>query len=84
MEISEIWSVSPRRIADFFLSIGGAPAQDEPRYSFAGCTVRLIPLPDRALGRLSLCQTQVCFSGEDVETERIHRAFFLHFLSAGG
>ena len=84
MEITEIWSISPERIDEFLLSIGGILQEDTGVYSFDGCQVRLTVLPDRMIGRFPICRTQVCFSGEKEKTEKIHWAFKLRFLSAGG
>ena len=84
MEITEIWSISQERINEFLLAIGGIPLEDAGGYSFDGCQVRLTVLPDRMIGRYPICRTQVHFSGEEEKTERIHRAFKLRFLSAGG
>ena len=44
----------------------------------------LTDLPDRTLGRWSMPQTQVRFTGDDRDTAAIYRRFFLAFLSAGG
>lgn len=83
MEICEVWSISPERIINFLLSRNGVPAEDGS-YSFDGCTVRVTALPDGLIGRYPIPRTQVCFMGKDEETEKLHRAFFVQFASAGG
>lgn len=84
MEIREVWSISPERIADFLLSSGGVLHEDANAYCFNGCTVRVTVLPNGSIGRYSIPRTQVCFTGKDAETEKLHRAFFVRFVSAGG
>ena len=84
MEICEVWSIAPERIAAFFLSMDGVTAAGEGVYSFDGCTIRMAVLPNGAIGRYSIPRTRLCFTGRDEETRKIYRAFFVRFVSAGG
>ena len=64
----EVWAVDKDRIDAFFTEHGGE--------------VKVLSLPERKIGLLSVPQTRVIITGEDAE--EIHRQFILTFLSAGG
>ncbi len=84
MKISEIWALTPERIADFFRSLPDVQACGEGRFVCGACEIRLTPLPQRKAGQFSFPQTQVEFGGPDEETRAIHRRFVVQFISAGG
>ncbi len=84
MHISEIWSVSDKRIRDFLLSQEDVRSEGEYRFSCGACVLSLTPLPLRKVGRFSFPQTRVEFSGPEEQTKTVHRRFFLQFVSAGG
>lgn len=73
------WSVAYDRIAAFWQQ-----QPDGTAYRYGGCRIEVTPLPDRPLGRWSMPQTQVRFTGDDRDAAIIYRRFFLAFLSAGG
>lgn len=58
--------------------------RDGTAYRYGGCRIEVTPLPDRPLGRWSMPQTQVRFTGNDQDAAVIYRRFVLAFLSAGG
>ena len=84
MQIREIWAIPRERIERFFLSQNDVLPNGDGGFSFGGCEIRLIVLPERELGRLRFPQTQMSFEGPKADTEDIHRRFVLQFISAGG
>ncbi len=84
MQIQEVWSITPERIRDFFLSQNDILQIEENSFSFGSCKLSLEPLPPRKVGAFSFPQTRVEFSGPEKETTVIHRRFVLQFISAGG
>ena len=66
----EVWSVSARRITEYFNRVG-----------CAGCEITVSPLPDRQLGKLNFPQTRVIIEGENAEI--LHSAFSVNFLCGG-
>ncbi len=77
------WSVAYDRITAFWQQQPDV-TRDGTAYRYGGCRIEVTPLPDRPLGRWSMPQTQVRFTGDDRDAAVIYRRFFLAFLSAGG
>lgn len=83
MEYSGCWGISAERIHAFWRQQSDV-SFDGTFYWYGSCRIAVRPLPDRLLGRWPMPQTQVEFTGDDPDTQRIYRRFFLQFLSAGG
>ena len=84
MQISEIWSISAERIRTFFLKQNEVRQDEEDRFSYGQCKIRISPLPPSTTGRFCFPQTKVEFDGPEPDTTEIHRQFILQFISAGG
>ena len=83
MRIDENWALAPDRISAFFLGQEDVQA-DGAGFRYQSCTITLIPLSRQAMGKWEIPRTQVVFDGGDADVQKIHRRFFLRFLSAGG
>lgn len=83
MEYHENWAVSLDRIERFFREQPDVDAGAEG-FSFGDCRIRLTELPSRPLGPVMVPYTLVEMTGSDSDTEKIHKRFFLRFISAGG
>lgn len=77
------WAVAYDRIDAFWRQQPDVTG-DGTVHRYGGCRIEVTRLPDRTLGRWSMPQTQVRFTGDDRDTAAIYRRFFLAFLSAGG
>lgn len=64
----EVWAVDANRVKAFFKDNSDA--------------VTIIPLPERALGSMTVPQTRIIITGENAD-ELYHR-FYLSFITAGG
>lgn len=81
MEYNEIWAVSTGQAEEFFQQ-NPAVQYDGSNYFYKNCIITIEKLPEREI--LKIPQTRIVMSGQDSDTEEIHKKFFLHFLSAGG
>ena len=84
MQIQEIWSLTEKRIRDFFLSQNDIERKEENCFLCGRCEILLTSLPDREVGSFRFPQTRVVFSGPEEETAAFHHRFVLQFISAGG
>ena len=64
----EVWAVDADRVKEFF---SGKPGD-----------VRVITLPDRRLGSMTMPQTRIIISGENAD--ELYHHFYLSFMTAGG
>ncbi|MBR3330900.1 MAG: hypothetical protein IKG25_06725 [Mogibacterium sp.] len=64
----EVWAVDAERVKAFFRENPGE--------------VRVISLPDRKLGSMTMPQTRIIISGENAD--ELYHSFYLSFMTAGG
>lgn len=64
----EIWAVEVSDIEKYF--------HDHP------ADVRVMSLPDKKIGTMTLPQTRIMIEGD--HAEMVYRQFFLHFMKGGG
>lgn len=84
MEYKENWGVPCGRVRDFFASQSDVESLGGGSFRHGDCLITVKPLPERGSGPFRGKRTSVEMSGPEEETERIHKRFFLRFLSAGG
>ena len=84
MEYREIWGISIERISEYFASQPDVRREDGEHFICATAAVKLTRLPDNMIGPSAMPCTEVYIIGDSVQTEALHRRFFLRFLSAGG
>ncbi len=84
MIYKEEWAVDITRLERFFLSFENAVLMDNGIINCENCIVRLEALPPRPFGPLKLPRTRLEISGGAESASRLYRAFFIHFISAGG
>ena len=84
MRVEEIWAIAYERIEAFFLSEKDVEILGPGKYTYHNSEIHLTRLDHKPVGPLKVPQTCVAISGEEADVERIHRKFFLRFVSAGG
>ena len=80
----EIWSISIGRIRAFFREQTDVTAESENCFTFGSCRILLTELEPGGVGIWAVSRSRVQMEGEDEDVKKIHRRFFLRFLSAGG
>ena len=64
----EVWAVDAERVRVFFRN-----DLDD---------VRIIPLPERTLGSMTMPQTRIIITGDN--DDELYRRFYISFMTAGG
>ena len=64
----EVWAVDAERIKAFF-----SEHPDE---------VKIIPMPEKRLGSMTMPQTRIIITGDNAE--ELYHHFYLSFMTAGG
>ena len=81
--LDENWAIETGRIREFFRCQEDI-VESQNDFYYGNCRITLIPLPTAQESIFAVSRTRIQMDGPEDEVKKIHRRFFLRFLSAGG